>query len=127
MRGLILLLVAVLLALPLFPIGLIYTFVKTFRNVSQTFIKRLETYLFIIAYSIDQLGNAVMQELFNDTLIHHYGYKFGNPDETISSVLGKNKLQNTLTGAGRILCGILEFIDRKHTEKAIENDETETT
>lgn len=127
MKGLILLTIAIVLGILFFPIGLLYTFTKTFLNVSQTFIKRLRAYFFIIALSIDQLGNVIMQEIFNDLLILPGGNRFGNPDETISSVLGKNKLKNTLTRSGIILCKFLDLIERNHVEKSIEQNETEIT
>ncbi|MCF6349253.1 MAG: hypothetical protein L3J20_13320 [Flavobacteriaceae bacterium] len=41
--------------------------------------------------SIDQMGNVAMQDLFNDIFTIKNGYQFGNEDETISSVLGKNE------------------------------------
>ena len=48
------------------------------------------------------------------------GYKFGDEDETISSVLGKNKLTKTLTKTGKTLDWILEKLDRNHSIESIE-------
>jgi hypothetical protein len=48
---------------------------------------------------------------------------FGNPDETISSVLGKNELKHTLTKLGKLIVWILNKIDFNHTKNAIEEDE----
>lgn len=108
------LIVAVLLAIILFPIGLI---------VAMLYPKR-EKYLFSIALSIDQLGNVVCGRLFNLTLIYQSSiYKFGNEDETISSVIGKNKRANTLTITGKLLDSLLEIIDSNHSIDAIESDE----
>jgi hypothetical protein len=105
------LLVAILLAMILFPIGFI---------VAMLYPKRKE-YLFKIALGIDQLGNVVCSHLFNLTLIKQNGYKFGDEDETISSVIGKNKLKNTLTYTGKILDLLLDKIDKDHSINSIED------
>jgi hypothetical protein len=47
-------------------------------------------------------------------------HRFGHPDETISSVLGKNKRDNTLTKLGAILSNVLDFLDENHSIKSIE-------
>ena len=73
------------------------------------------------AVSIDQLGNVVSKELFNDVLISKSKHNFGNPDETISSVLGKNKINNSLTLLGKSLDWILDKLDPNHSVKSIEN------
>lgn len=83
----------------------------------------LERYFYWIAYAIDQLGNVVCQYLFNWCLISKAGYKFGLPDETVSSVLGKNYQLGTLTFAGRCLERFLHFLDENHSVDAIEEDE----
>jgi 8-oxo-dGTP diphosphatase len=110
----ILLLVAILLSIILFPIGFILSL----------FYPNRKKYLYNIAVGIDQLGNVVCAKLFNLTLIYPSSlYKFGNEDETISSVLGKNKRVNTLTFVGRLLDMLLDAIDRDHSIEAIEEDE----
>ena len=77
-----------------------------------------------IAISIDQLGNVVCSELFFILLITCYSRNmFGNPDETISSVLGKNQRDNTLTLLGKLIVWVLDIVDENHSEKAIEDDE----
>ena len=108
------LLIAILISIILFPIGFI---------VSMFYPKR-EKYLYNTARGIDQLGNVVCGRLFNLTLIQKVSiHKFGNEDETISSVIGKNKLANTLTVSGRLLDKLLDTIDKNHSIKAIEADE----
>lgn len=107
------LILAILLAIILFPIGFL---------VSMFYPKRGK-YLYKIALGIDQLGNVVCAKLFNFFLIDIDGHKFGNEDETISGVIGKNKRKNTLTVLGIALDYILELIDKNHSVKAIEEDE----
>lgn len=65
-----------------------------------------------------------MALLFNKILISSYSeHLFGNPDETISSVLGKNKRKGTLIYLGKRLDAWLNGIDKDHSIKSIEEDE----
>lgn len=109
----IVLIVAILLSVILFPIGF----------VIAMFYPEREKYLFRIAISLDQLGNVVCKHLFNITLIKKGGYRFGNEDETISSVIGKNKVLNKLTYTGKLLSMLLDAIDENHSIRSIEADE----
>lgn len=107
------LIVAIIISIILFPIGFVFAMFYPGRR----------KYLYKIALAIDQLGNVVCARLFNFFLIDITGHKFGNEDETISGVIGKNKRTNTLTGLGIVLDSILELIDKNHSVKAIETDE----
>lgn len=78
----------------------------------------LRRYFFRLALSVDQLGNVLGAPLFNDVLIKEEGFKFGNPDHTISAVLGKNKKEGTLSRAGAWLAAVLNKIDPGHVERA---------
>lgn len=71
------------------------------------------------AVTLDKLGNREFRTLFNLTLIKDNGYKFGNFEETISSVLGKNERDETLSNTGKILVFILNKIDKDHCVKSI--------
>ena len=66
-------------------------------------------------------GNREFRATWNRFLITEDGYKFGDSRETISSVLGKNKIAGTLTKTGKILCCILDSIDHNHCIKSIKN------
>lgn len=138
MRGFVLMLVAIVLSCVLMPFGLIYAFCFYVGKMQPiAYIKKLGDYCFAIAVSIDQLGNTVMSELFNAVLIknsiqertgilesiHVSAHKFGNPDETISSVIGKNKKNGTLTISGKALDYILNIFEKDHSIKSIEKDE----
>lgn len=48
-------------------------------------------------------------------------HPFGNPLETISSVLGKNLLAGTLSEAGKAMCNILNEMQANHCINAIVN------
>lgn len=111
--GFILLIIARILSWILFPIGWMYSLI-TFRLK----LSRLNEYAFTIALSLDQLGNVVLANIMNDFLIKSEGYKFGNPDDTISAVLGVNKFKGTLLPAGKAIAYILNKVDPNHVEKA---------
>ena len=110
----ILLIIAILLSYILFPIGFIYSIIKSIVK------NKLYNYFFTVAIAIDQLGNKICVELFNDFLITKDGYKFGHVDETISSAMGRNVLKNTLSPIGKLLDKILNLIDKDHCTKSIE-------
>lgn len=112
--GILLAFVATLLAFILIPIGVIYEIITLFR------FSKISKYFYQIAISIDQLGNVACQGLLNDVLIKKNGWKFGNPDETISSVLGKNYVAGTLTFIGNGLRWTLDQIDENHCIKSID-------
>jgi len=113
-----LILVAVALAVVLFPVGVI---VAVFTKWSD-----LYTYFFNVAKGINELGNAVCGNLFNITLIKHGGYHFGLPGETISSALGKNVERDTLSVAGKVLNAILNKIQANHAIISIQTNENNT-
>jgi hypothetical protein len=115
MKGFILLVIAVLMSIVLYPIGWIYSII-TFRGS----LKKLGSWWYVMAVSVDQLGNVVMSTLFNDFLIKKYGYEFGHEDLTVSAVLGINKKIGTLTKLGKFIADVLNKIDPNHVEKAIE-------
>lgn len=103
--NILLLVVSLALAVVLFPIGFIWTCIKS---------KRVYIYLYVIAYSIDQMGNVICAYMFNRLIVK--AEVFGNPDETISSVMYQNR--ECLTFAGRCLYWLIEKIDTGHFEEA---------
>ncbi len=105
----ILFLVAIIVFLPLSLINIILVILKG-GSVSNYF---LET-----AIDIDRFGNRNFRTLLNTTLQRN-GYKFGDERETISSALGKNKRDNTLTKTGITICNILDYLDNNHCLKSI--------
>ena len=93
------------------PIGIMYGFI---RQIRYKLFKGIGIYCLQLAITLDVFGNIAMQHLFNKFLIKHDGYKFGNNFETVSSVLGKNQLRNSLKPAGKTLIKILEHIESEH-------------
>jgi len=115
MISLLLVILAIVLSVILYPIGFLYALV--------TFRLRLKDYYYAIAISIDQLGNVVMAAMFNKLLIEEDAqYKFGNPDWTISAVLGGNLLTMRLRPLGLWFVKILDSIDDNHCINAFENE-----
>jgi 8-oxo-dGTP diphosphatase len=111
MKNFILIIVAIILIIPFGTLGFLYSLVVS-RDHSK--------YFRGMAESLDQFGNVICQDIFNLWLLKAGGYEFGNIDETVSSVLGKNKLTNTLSRAGRKLEGFLNKMDDNHSIDAIE-------
>jgi hypothetical protein len=84
-------------------------------------IKTLQIYFIEVALALDNAGNVIMQHLLNDTLLlkKQHTYYFGNKKETISSVIGKNHLTNTLSPLGKALNAFLNYIDKDHSLNSI--------
>jgi len=79
-------------------------------------------YFLSTARNIDIFANREFRATWNKILKTEQGYQFGTIGETISSALGKNQRDNTLTKTGKILCSILNFIDKDHCINSINNN-----
>lgn len=101
----------------------LYFFIEPISLVYVVLIKKhsLKGYLKEYAIAIDRFGNYQYRTLFNHIWIKEKGYQFGDFRETISSVLGKNQRDGTLSKKGEILVSILDFIDKDHCKKSINN------
>lgn len=85
--------------------------------------KTIKGYFLDTAQSIDKWGNREFRTLWNKRFITKDSTShFGNIEETISSVLGKNELEGTLTKLGRLLVKILNFVDKNHCLNSIDDD-----
>jgi hypothetical protein len=87
--------------------------------VNYWFVENKKGYFKSSAISLDRFGNREFRTLFNKVLILENGYQFGDIGETISSVLGKNERDNTLTKAGKMLVFVLDKLDEDHCFKSI--------
>lgn len=105
-RGLILFLIALALTIMLIPFGVIWFIIKNLQWA------KVDKYFFDIAWSIDQLGNVIFQQLFRDIFVRKQIVQSGNVDMTISEWLKGNK--DNLTWAGKTLAWILNKIDPNH-------------
>lgn len=68
----------------------------------------MKTWLLNILIALDQLANAILA---------------GDPDETISSRVGKRIRSDQATRPERWLARLLDLLDHNHVEEAIEEDE----
>ena len=111
----ILVILAKLLYLVVEPINFIYVII-----IKKKFSwKRLNGYFRNEALAIDRFGNSQYRSLFNTWFVKEKGYKHGNINETISSVLGKNQRDETLTKFGMLITKILDRMDENHCKKSI--------
>nr|WP_299070339.1 hypothetical protein [uncultured Allomuricauda sp.] len=115
--GVLLFFISIILMILTGPIGLLYGFLQQLLTKG---LHGIGEFALKMAISIDQLGNVMMQHLFNLLWIKEGGYEFGNRDETISSALGKNKQLGTLSGFGKLIDSILDFIDPDHSLNSID-------
>tara|TARA_B100000900_G_scaffold403769_1_gene411261 strand:- start:827 stop:1216 length:390 start_codon:yes stop_codon:yes gene_type:complete len=88
--------------------------------------KMLTVWFYRTAREIDLFANVVGAEFWSAVFITDGGYKFGNPKETLSSVLGKNQRDKTLTLLGDALRWVLDRIDEDHCLNSINDDATNT-
>lgn len=117
--GLLLYVLASILWIPLTIINLVLVLIKYLKT--QSFLKVIDGFFLSTAVDIDKFGNRNFRTLFNATLKKSNGIAFGKMDETISSVLGKNQRDNTLSKTGKILANLLDWIDTDHCKKSIKD------
>lgn len=137
-KSLVLLAVAVILSVVLLPVGVLWTIgeilVRMFNLPLTPSYKRggilgafdkslgyLSATFHSVAVGLDQIGNAVCRDMLNRLLIEKEGYKFWKVQETISSVLGKNQKNKSLTLLWTLLVAVLDWIDPEHCRKAIKD------
>ena len=111
--GILLYFVAIILYVPLTIINTIFVLSKYGWKF-----KTIDNYFYQTAVDIDRFANRNFRTLWNETLQKN-GYQFGDERETVSSALGKNKRDNTLTQTGKILCDLLDRLDENHCIKSI--------
>ena len=104
---------------------LLYLAVEPINFFYVIFIKKKFTWKWLNGYfreealAIDRFGNSQYRSLFNSWFVKENGYQHGNINETISSVLGKNQRDETLTKLGKLLVKILNRMDENHCKESI--------
>lgn len=78
----------------------------------------LVDYFWKVVVSVDQFINVLIAPILN--CFFELDYPFGDPDETISSVLGKNQDSSEIS---RYICNMLDKLDPNHCADDIERDE----
>jgi len=118
-----LLIISITLLYILIPVIAVFV---VFRRLLSGDWKYAKVWFYATAKEIDIFGNFIGAPLFNQVLIKEGGYKFGNRSETISSALGKNSKDSTLTIYGIFLCWLVDRMDENHCEKSIMEDVSNT-
>jgi len=88
--------------------------------INYCVVKNKSGYFKSSAINLDKFGNREYRTLLNKTLILESGHKFGDINETISGVLGKNERDKTLTKTGKNLVSVLNKLDKNHCFKSID-------
>jgi hypothetical protein len=110
MKGFILFIIAIILYLPLTLLNWLMVCFK--YGLKNDYFKQT-------AIHLDVFGNMNLRTLLNSTLITKIAkLKFGEKQVTISATLGYNEYHNTLTKIGKVICWILDKIDKNHCYKA---------
>lgn len=69
---------------------------------------------------ISQLGNVWMKELLNDVCITPEGTPYGDEDDSISDITGRNLRDKKLTKTGIGLAKFLNILGKDHALKSID-------
>lgn len=112
MSNILLIIVARLLYLVLYPLS--FGYVVFVKEKFQW--KRLFGYWKTEAINLDRYGNYAYRSLFNRFLRNEGGYEFGNFNETISTALQRNYELGTLSKIGIRLYKLIDRIDKGHFE-----------
>ena len=123
MIELVILIVAIVLLYLLLPIVAAFMILKYLFTGNKSMIS---VWFYRTAREIDIFANVNGADFFSAIFIREGGYKFGNPKETISSVLGKNQRDNTLSIAGGVLRWMLDKMDQDHCLNSINNNVSNT-
>lgn len=81
----------------------------------------LKAYGWNLLVALDNFANVLLSPLLN-LLLRPKAARFGDPDETLSSVFGKNVRAGKCYGC-RLVCRLLNKIDPGHCQASIEDDE----
>lgn len=96
------------------PMVLINFVIVMFTHIKKHgFFKVTNDFWFTNAYELDVYSNYAFRTSWNVLFKTKEGYRFGVRGETISSALGKNQRDKTLTWIGWLIVGILYAIDYK--------------
>lgn len=123
MIELVILVIAIILLYLLLPVVALFMIIKYLLTGNK---RMLSVWFYRTAKEIDIFANVNGSEFFDAIFITNGGYRFGNPKETISSVIGKNQRYKTLSITGHLLRWMLDKIDYNHCINSINDDVTNT-
>lgn len=118
--GLLLAILSVILTYAFAPFLVVYNIIRAF--VTKGFkggYRYLDEYFRRVAVSVDVMGNTTGDQAWNDFWVKEDSYYPFGRLETISKVMGINDAINNLTKFGRIMGSALNFIDRDHLKKSV--------
>lgn len=105
---------ALILFIGLMPLALIFGLIRSYKK--EGILTFLFTFFFQIAKGIDQTSNGSFYQILNGLLLKNKGkyFEFGNEDETLSSVLGRNQQIKMLSITGWFFVLLLWIIDARY-------------
>lgn len=89
-------------------------------SIIVVWLKDIRRYIWNILILFDQAVNVIFGPLLN-MILRPKKSKFGDPDETLSSVMGKNVQDNECVGC-KLICKLLHLIDKDHCVNNVERD-----
>lgn len=124
--GLILFIVSLILVGLVTAISFVVTpiyYIVTLKFISGS--KQLDKWFGLMALSFDQFGNVTCSKVLNLTMLNKHPERlpmgFGDEDDTVSYVLAINEKRDTLSLFGKFIVKVLNFLDKNHMDKAINN------
>ena len=122
LEGLLLFVLAVILICIALPAGAIHygCTIGSRKQTAREIMNNTGTFSFLVAYSIDCLGNVMTPGLWNWLFLKRLGsFLFGIPGQSLSLVLGLNFYDDNLGTWGERLFRFLNWIDPDHCLKAV--------
>jgi len=116
LEGMAWLLLSRIVFIPLSVIGGFYT---AFSNIREAWYA-IGTRMYKSAVSIDQYANIWVGDVLNKVMITEEGYQYGDEDDTISDITGRNERDGTLTKAGQRFTKILNILGKDHSLESID-------
>lgn len=118
--GFILFIVAIILTSFATLISMLLTpfyYLLSFRWISG--LKALDNWFYKMALGLDQFGNVANRETLKFLLTKKGGHPFGDEDDTVSYVIGRNLFKGKLTFFGKFIERILNLCEKDHCTVAI--------
>ncbi|MRJ09149.1 hypothetical protein EDL99_09800 [Ornithobacterium rhinotracheale] len=116
--------IAPVLVIALTPLNVAIVFAKDWRKKGfKKAFQGMAGYFRESAYRWDCFGCSELRTLWNCTLKTKQGKEFGKRGLSLSSDLGMQEVDGTMSKTGAVLNCSLFLIERNHCRKAYENDE----
>lgn len=104
-----------------FPIFILMGIVYSMKDIlTIAFWKTLSDKTYKSATLISQLGNVWMKEILNDVCITSEGTPYGDEDDSISDITGRNLRDKKLTKTGIGLAKFLDILGENHVLESID-------